>query len=246
MRTSSATRPPIIRLSLLIAACVCVLQGCSKSSASSAYLQGLEQRAIAGDLARAGNVDLAVECPACNADEIAFAQNVVAAEKGMARGCAGLPAAESSYRNVARLADPVTLPTSPEYQEFVGQQTCEAAGRYERCTEPANRRISISDASGPAGALIEAIDSCRKYNPAAAEDIVNLAIAHEAQAITEDLMAAKYDRAKPELRIYDALPRSNKERVAQWRMALSQRPDQSHDELRLVDPKEAAEARRND
>ena len=196
------------------------ISGCSRNSASVDYLKGLQRTAVQGSLARLGNVDAAQQCPTCNESELGAARAIIAAEKGMAGGCHGLPTAESNYRFLEQSFGQGGLPAEPAYQDFIQRRTCVVASKYQECTDPGHRRLSIADESSPAGALVTVIDVCRNYNPLEADEILDRAIAREADAISFDILASDWKHVQPELNVYEALPRSNKERLAQWRSAI--------------------------
>jgi hypothetical protein len=213
---------------MLIASASAVLSGCSRNVSSAEYLEGLQKAAVQGSLGHISNIDASAECPTCSADQLELAKAMVAAEKGMEGGCRNLPAAESSYRFIEQSLSKGNLSAQSDYLDFIQHRTCVVAQKYQECTEPGDRHLLIADQSGPAGALVAAIDECRKSNPLEADEILDRAIAREAQEISIDILSSDWDRATPELKIYEALPRSNKDRVAQWRSAMTKEEAAEH------------------
>jgi len=195
--------------------------GCSTARPSATdYLKSLQQTAMQGDFARTAAIDVATECPECNPEETAFAQHIVGAEQGFSAGCKGLPRAEASYRQVGTMMESAN--SIPEYATFVATRMCQVAEQYQICTAPGRRLTPIGDPIAPAGALVEAIDQCRRSNPAEADEILNRAIAQESEFINRAVMAGDLVNAKPELRVYSACPRSSKQRAQQWRATIAQ------------------------
>ena len=213
---------------MLIAGAGAVLSGCSRNPSSADYLKGLQKAAVQGSLAHIGNIDASTQCPTCSSAQIEFAKAMVAAEKGMEGTCRTLPTAESNYRYIEQSLSREDLAADADYQDFIQHRTCVVARKYQECTEPDVRNLSIGDESGPAGALVSAIDECRKFNPLEADEILDRAIAREAQAVSFDILASDWNHASPEVKVYEALPRSNKERVAQWRSAIAKEEAAEH------------------
>jgi hypothetical protein len=197
-----------------------LVSGCSTARPSATdYLKSLQQGAMRGEFARSAKVDVAMDCPACNPDEANFAQHVAGAEQGFSAGCKGLPAAEASYRKIKTMMDPAN--SIPEYQTFVLNRMCEVAEQYQTCTAPGHRLVPIGDATAPAGALVAAIDQCRESNQEEANEILNRAIAQEGESVNRRILAGNFADAKPELRVYAALPRSSRQRAEQWRSTIA-------------------------
>ena len=199
-----------------------LLSGCSTNNGSHEYLIGLQKAAMNGSLGQGDLSDVSEQCPKCTPDEMAFAQRIVEAERGMSKICAGLPTAETNYRQIRMLMSSGDMPLAPGYQEFVNSRTCAAADQYATCTDPAARHLSAGDPSSPAGNLLGAIAECRASNPDAAAEIVNRVLAQEAQAISNGLLGGDFKQADREVRIYAAMPRANQGRVDQWRDAITE------------------------
>jgi hypothetical protein len=204
---------------LLVLGTSVALSGCATTRNSADYLRNLQQSAMRGEFARGGRVDVASICPACNPEEIIFAQNIVEAEQGFGTGCKGMPLAEDSYRKISATMGPIN--SIPEYQTFVAVRMCEVAEQYQTCTAPGYRVIPISTATAPAGALVAAIDQCRESNQGEANEILNRAIAQEGESVNRAILAGNFADAKPELRVYAALPRSSRQRAEQWRSTIA-------------------------
>jgi hypothetical protein len=206
-------------LLLVLSACA-IDGGCSAAKPSSSdYLKSLQQTAMRGEFARTARVDISAECPACTPEDTIFAQNIVSAEQGFGAGCKGMPAAEASYRKIKTLMEPGN--SSPEYETFVTTRRCQVAEQYQTCTAPGHRLVAIGDDLAPAGALVAAIDQCRESNSAEANEILNRAIAQESESINRAVLAGNFASAKPELRVYTALPRSSRQRAEQWRATIA-------------------------
>jgi hypothetical protein len=200
---------------LFIGAVFC---GCSTVKPSTDYVRSLQQAALRGEV-QSGPLDVAHECPICNPDEAIFAQQIVDAEQRFGAGCKEIPGAEASYRMIKAMMQSDDL--VPGYKNFVDTRMCQVAEKYQACAAPEHRAVSVGDSTGPAGALIAAIDQCREHNPAEADEILNRAIAMESESINRAVLAGNYADAKPELRIYAALPRSNQQRAQEWRTSIA-------------------------
>jgi hypothetical protein len=200
---------------LLLGAAIC---GCSTVKPSTDYLKNLQQAALRGEI-QSGTLDVAHECPTCNPDEAILAQQIVDAEQRFGAGCKEIPGAEASYRMIKATMQPDDL--VPGYKNFVDNRMCQVAEKYQACAAPGHRVVSAGDTTGPAGALNAAIDQCREHNPAEADEIVNRAIALESESINRDVLSGDYADAKPELRIYASLPRSNRQRAEEWRTSIA-------------------------
>ncbi len=142
------------------------------------------------------------------------------AEHELRSGCAGLPAAESNYRQIRNQLGDADTPVLPEYQQFASARMCTIARAYASCTDPANRRLEISDREGPASTLLTAIDQCRTVNEEAANEIVADVLHNEAQAVSDAIMSGHFGRAREEVRIYQAIPSANHERAEDWLSAM--------------------------
>lgn len=199
-----------------------LLSGCSTGHGSHEYLVGLQQSAMSGSLGHSDIGEASEQCPKCTPDEMAFAQRIVSAEHGMSRVCAGLPTAETNYRQIRMLIGSGDMPLAPGYQEFVNSRMCIAADHYATCTDPSARHLSAGDPSNPAGNLLGAIAECRASNPDAAAEIVDRVLEQEAQAISNGLLSGDFKQADREIRIYAAMPRANQGRVDQWRDAITE------------------------
>lgn len=206
---------PALIAAALLSALAC---GCGSNSKSADYLKSLQQSAIAGSLPP--RIDPEVECPACAPEEAALAGRIVDAEHEIRSGCAGLPSAESNYRQIRNQLGDEDLPILPEYKQFTSGRMCTIARTYATCTDPANRRLEISDGNGPAAPLLTAIDQCRTVNRAAASEIIADVLHNEAQAISDAMMSGDFSRARGEVRIYQAMPSSNHERAENWLSAM--------------------------
>lgn len=204
---------------LIAPALVCALiSGCSSTSKSADYLHSLQKSAIAGSLPP--RIDPELECPSCDPAGASFATQIVDAEHEVHSGCAGLPAAESNYRQIRNLLGDAELPVIPEYKQFADARMCSIARAYASCTDPANRRLEISDRNGPAAPLLVAIGQCRAVNQAAANEIIADVLHNEAQAVSDAMMSGDFTRAREEARIYKAIPSSNRERADDWLSAM--------------------------
>jgi hypothetical protein len=195
------------------------LGGCSTIKLSTTYLKGLQQIAMQGGFAAGASVDVAGECPSCSTEETVFAQNVINAEQKFGAGCKGVPDAEASYRSVRAMMNPQN--SIPEYSAWVANRLCVVADQYQACSTSPGRVVPAGAGEDPAGALTAAIDECRVSNPAEADDILNRAIAEEGEFVNHAIMSGDYEIAKPELRIYAALPRSSELRAAEWRNTIA-------------------------
>ncbi len=204
---------------LIAGAAACALvSGCSNNSRPAAYLKSLQQAAIAGSLPP--RIDPELECPQCDAADDALAQKIVDAEHELRGGCAGLSAAESNYRQIRdQLAD-AEVPALPEYRVFASARMCTIARAYASCTDPANRRLEVSNQSGGAAPLVAAIDQCRSANPQTANEITADVLHNEAQAVSDAIMSGDFTRARREALVYRAVPSSNHERVEEWLSAM--------------------------
>jgi hypothetical protein len=195
------------------------LGGCSTVKPSTTYLKGLQQIAMQGGFAVGASVDVAGECPSCGPEETVFAQNIIGAEQKFGVGCKGVPEAEASYRSVRAMMNPQN--SIPEYAAWVANRMCVVADQYQACTTSPRRVVPAGAGEDPAGALTAAIDECRVSNPAEADDILNRAIAQEGESVNRAILAGDYMIAKPELRVYAALPRSSKLRAEEWRNTIA-------------------------
>ena len=204
-------------LLLFLSASVAIC-GCSTIKPSTDYLKSLQQAALSGEV-QSATLDVAHGCPACSPDEAIFAQQIVDAEQRFGAGCKGMPGAEASYRMIKAMMQPDN--SIPGYKDFVGNRMCQVAEKYQTCAAPEHRAVAAGDSAAPAGALIAAIDQCREQNPGEADEILNRAIALESESINRSILAGDYADAKPELRIYAALPRSNQQRAEQWRTSIA-------------------------
>jgi hypothetical protein len=197
-------------LLLILSASIC---GCSTVKPSSEYIKSLQQEALSGQI-QSGALDVGRDCPTCNPDEAVFAQQIVDAEQRFASGCNGIPGAEASYRIIKTMIGPDN--SLPGYQTFVANRMCQVAEKYQSCSAPEHRSVSVGENGTPAGALIGAIEECRAQNPSEADEILNRAIAQESESINRAVLAGDYAGAKPELRIYAALPRADRQRAEEW------------------------------
>jgi len=195
------------------------LWGCSTVKPSAAYLKGLQQNAMQGGFAAGESVDVAGECPSCGPEETIFAQNIVNAELKFAAGCKGIPPAEASYLRVRAMMDSTN--SLPGYQTWIANRMCQVAEHYQACATSPNRAVPAGDRDDPAGALTAAIDQCRVSNAAEADEILDHAIAQEGESVNRAVLAGDYTIAKPELRVYAALPRSSKLRAEEWRNTIA-------------------------
>jgi hypothetical protein len=209
---------------LLVSAIIfcALLSGCSAHNGSHEYLVGLQTAAMNGSVSQSDIAAASEQCPKCTPDELAFAQRIVAAEHGMNEVCAGLPTAETNYRQIRMLIGAGDVPVAPGYQEFVNNRMCIAADHYATCTDPAARHLSPGDPANPAGNLLGAISECRASNPDAAAEVVNRVLSQEAQAISNGLLSGDFKQADHEVRIYAAMPRANQGRVEQWRDSITE------------------------
>jgi hypothetical protein len=205
---------------LLLLSASAMVGGCSTSTSPSAdYLKRLQQTAMRGEFAHPARVEVATECPACDPEETILAQHIVSAEQEFAAGCKGIPGAEASYRKIRTMMEPGN--SIPQYESFVTNRMCQVAEQYQACTAPGHRLVPIGRATAPTGALTDAIEQCRESNPAEADEILNRAIAQESESINRAILAGDFADAKPELRLYAALPRSNQQRAEQWRTTIA-------------------------
>lgn len=204
---------------LLLLGASALISACATVRPSDDYLKNLQLSAIRGEFAQNTRVDVANECPTCDPEATIFAQNVVSAERGFGDGCKGMPSAEASYRKIKTMMEPDN--SIPQYEAFVTNRMCQVAEQYQSCAAPEHREIPIGDSAAPAGALTAAIDRCRESNPDHADEILNRAIAQEAESISRSILTSEFDQARRELRVYAALPRSNRQRAQQWRVAIA-------------------------
>jgi hypothetical protein len=202
-------------LLLILSASIC---GCSTVKPSSEYLKTLQQEALSGQI-QSGPLEVGRECPTCSPDEAVLAQQIVDAEQRFASGCKEIAGAEASYRIIKTMIGPDN--SIPRYQTFVADRMCQVAEKYQRCAAPDHRLVPVAEDGAPAGALIGAIDECRAHNPDEADEILNRAIAQESESINRAVLAGDYNYAKPELRIYAALPRADRERAEEWRATIA-------------------------
>jgi len=201
-----------------LSACAQVF-GCAPANPSLAYLKGVQQTAIGGGFAQSRRLDVAGQCPTCTPDETIFAERIAGAEQGFDAGCNGMPIAEADYRQVKTMLTPDN--STAAYGTFVTARMCQVAEQYQACTAPAHRQLPAGDSAAPAGALTAAINQCHESNPAEAEEILDRAIAQESESINRSIQTADFERARPELPIYAALPRSNQQRAEQWRTTIA-------------------------
>ena len=204
---------------LLLLSASAAVSGCATTRPSTDYLKSLQQTVMRGEFAQTARVDVATECPTCDPEETIFAQHIVSAEQGFGAGCKGIPGAEASYRKIRTMMEPGN--SIPEYESFVTNRVCQVAEQYQACTAPEHRLVPAGDGAAPVGALTAAIDQCHESNPAEADEILNRAIAQESEFINRAILAADFAGAKPELRVYAALPRSNQQRAEQWRTTIA-------------------------
>jgi hypothetical protein len=193
--------------------------GCAAAKPSTAYLEGLQQAAMHGGLGPRMNVDVAGECPSCSPEETVFARNIINAEQKFGAGCNAVPDVEASYRRVRSTID--SRNSIPEYRAYVANRMCVVADQYQACTTSPRRVVPAGNSDDPASALTAAIDQCRASNPAEADEILNRAIAQEGESVNRAVLSGDYSIAKPELRIYAALPRSSKLRAEEWRNTIA-------------------------
>jgi hypothetical protein len=205
-------------LLLVLGACA-GLGGCSTIKPSTAYLIGLQQTAMHGGFAPGTEFDLAAQCPRCAPQETAFAQNIINAEQKFGAGCKGIADAEQSYRRVRALMD--VRNSIPEYGTFVASRMCQVANQYQVCSTSPHRTVPAGDSADPAGAVTAAIEQCRVSNPAEADEILDRAIAQEGESVNRAVLAGDFASAKPELRVYAALPRSSKARAEEWHTTIA-------------------------
>ncbi len=203
---------------LLFLSATAAICGCSTVKPSTDYLKNLQQEALRGEVQTA-SLDVSRECPTCSPDEAIFAQQIVDAEQRFGAGCKGMPSAEASYRMIKTMIQPDNAIAG--YKDFVANRMCQVAEKYQACAAPEHRAVAAGDSAAPAGALIAAIDQCRELNPGEADEILNRAIAQESESVNRAVLAGDYADAKPELRIYAALPRSNQQRAEEWRNSIA-------------------------